>query len=314
MPNASAARNGRSDNNRTVGEAKPSGSGPYGRLAIIVPAVLHASASGCSFAHERRRTKLVGPISMISVTPPDSPANTTLVTSHPLVASSGSDAARQLRLPANPPGARVVQARREADRGPRPNRFKEGAEYAQQVTSTDHLRMHRKDEDAVPCDVAQEVQLGGPGLDDRRGRPQAGIEHAWGFNAHEIGMIIEMPAHRQLDKRDWRAPAKSFFLGRKIIDATPVRLNVVAHKRAVVLEPLFEEKPDCGLAVVPARGAIAQRPDTEHTIERLQAAHQHVFFLFGGEAPQRFVDPAVVTDLVALGDDRANGVREGNRG
>ena len=46
MPNASAARNGRSDKNQTVGEAKPSGSGPNGRLVVVSPAVLHASASG----------------------------------------------------------------------------------------------------------------------------------------------------------------------------------------------------------------------------------------------------------------------------
>ena len=68
-----------------------------------------------------------------------------------------SNAARQFRLPADPPGTRVVQTGREADRRARPDRFEERAEYAYQVTATDHLRMHRKDENAVPRDVAQEV-------------------------------------------------------------------------------------------------------------------------------------------------------------
>jgi hypothetical protein len=97
----------------------------------------------------------------------------------------------------------------------------------------------------------------------------ATVEHAWGFDADEIRMIVKMPSHRQLDEWDRRPPAKALFLGGEIIDATPVRLDIVAHQRAVVLESVFEKKPDCGLTIVPARGAVAKGPHAEHTIERL---------------------------------------------
>src|SRR5215213_3619456 len=111
--------------------------------------------------------------------------------------------------------------------------------------------------------------------------------------------VVEDPAHRHLDQIDLRTEQVWTVGLDHITGAAPVRGEVVAHQRALVLKALLKQQVDREGAVVPGWRAIAGRSYPGRTVERFETLYQNLALPLGGLQRQGIlVEVPVVPNLV----------------
>ena len=142
------------------------------------------------------------------------------------------------------------------------------------------------DEQEAPADCVRPVELGLPDLEHLRGRREA--RHVREEAEQEVGRVVELPAHRQLDEVAQRA------VGHR--DARAVRL-VVPEQAGVVHEPVLLQQVGGVGTERERRRPVALRARVEGILDPADAPAHQLALLVDREFQDALVVIAVVADL-----------------